>query len=82
MYGSIPQLAGTQVHFRQRVISTPGVVVITSSENSHLPSVDEAAAGPPFSESRLKSIETRTQTETAREELLTPPETSSARCNL
>ena len=60
----------------QRVISTPGVVVTTRSENSHLPSVDEAAAGPPSSESRPQSTETRTQTETAREALLTPPETN------
>ncbi|QZD73270.1 ParB family protein [Pseudomonas sp. 3-2] len=58
-----------------RVISTPGNVVATPSENKHLPSVDGAAAGPPTSESRPKPTETRTQTETAREELLTPPET-------
>ncbi|MCF5724043.1 ParB family protein [Pseudomonas syringae] len=62
----------------QRVISTPGVVVTTPSENSHLPSVDEASVGPPSSESRPQSIETRAQTKTAREELLTPPETNIA----
>ncbi|WP_223510755.1 ParB family protein [Pseudomonas sp. BF-R-05] len=60
----------------QRVISTSGVVVTTPSENDHLPSVDEAAAGPPSSKPRPKSTEVRTQTETAREELLTPPETN------
>lgn len=60
----------------QRVTSTPGVVVTTPLENSHLPSVDEAAAGPASSEARPESTETRTQTETAREELLTPPETN------
>lgn len=31
----------------QHAISTPGVVVTTPSENSHLPSDDEAATGPP-----------------------------------
>lgn len=60
----------------QWVIATPGVVVTTPSGNSFPPSVVEAAAGPPSSESRPKSSETRTQTETAREELLTPPETN------
>ncbi|MCS3514464.1 ParB family protein [Pseudomonas grimontii] len=55
----------------------PGIV-ITPSENSHLPSVDEAAAGPPPSESRPPSVETRTRTETARDEQLTLPETNVA----
>ena len=59
-----------------RVISTPGVIVTTPSENSHPSSVDDAAAGPPSSERHPKSTETRTQTETAREELPTPPETN------
>ena len=55
----------------------PGVVS-TSLENSHLPSIDEAAAGPPSSESRPPSTETGTRAETAPEEQLTLPETNVA----
>jgi hypothetical protein len=62
----------------QQVISTPGVVFTTLSENIHLPSIDEATAGPPSSESHPKSTETRPQTEPTREEPLTPPETNVA----
>ncbi|WDG77577.1 chromosome partitioning protein ParB [Pseudomonas chlororaphis] len=53
----------------QRVISTPGIVATTPSENSPQPSIDKAAAEPPSSKLRPKA-------ETAREELLTPPETN------
>ncbi|MBD9466356.1 ParB family protein [Pseudomonas sp. Pdm06] len=55
----------------------PGIV-ITPSEASHLPSVDETAAEPPTSESRPPSVETRIRTEKAREEKLTLPETNVA----
>ncbi|MED7666697.1 chromosome partitioning protein ParB [Pseudomonas moraviensis subsp. stanleyae] len=61
-----------------RAVSTPGVVVTTPSGNSLLPSIDEAAAGYSSSESRLKPNETRAQAQTAREELLTPPERNVA----
>lgn len=61
----------------ERIISTPGVVVATPPENIHLPRVNEAAAGPPWSESHPKPTETRVQTETAREESLTPPHTNA-----
>ncbi|VVQ25718.1 ParB family protein [Pseudomonas fluorescens] len=60
----------------QRVNSTPGVVVTTPSENSPLSIVDEAASEPTSSESRTQLTETRTQSDTARKELLTPPETN------
>lgn len=70
------ELSGTQ-----QVISTPGVVASAPSENSHLPSVGEAAAEPPSSESRSQSTETRTQTETARGALLTAPETNGSAVN-
>ena len=76
LLGQSYRMLALELSDTQRVISTPGVVVTAPSENSHLPSVDEAAAGPPASESRSKSTETRPQTETAREELLTPPETN------
>ncbi|MCD7037695.1 MULTISPECIES: ParB family protein [Pseudomonas fluorescens group] len=59
----------------QRVIRTPGVVV-TPLANNPLPSVDDPAAEPPLSEVHSKSAETRTQTETEREEQLTLPETN------
>ncbi len=52
----------------------PGVI-ITPSEDSHLPSVDEAATGSPSSESPPQSVATRTWGETVREEQLTQPET-------
>ncbi|MCA4963626.1 ParB family protein [Pseudomonas sp. Y24-6] len=76
LLGQSYRILALELSDTQRVISTPGVVVTTPSENSHLPSVDEAAAGPPASESRPQSTDTRTQTETTREELLTPPETN------
>ncbi|MCX9150178.1 ParB family protein [Pseudomonas sp. TB1-B1] len=61
----------------QRVIRTPGVVV-TPPKNNPLPSVDELAAEPPPFEPHFKSAETRTQTETEREEQVTLPETNVA----
>lgn len=76
LLGQSYRMLALELSDTQRVITTPGVVVTTPSENSFPPSVDEAAAGPPSSESHPKSTETRTQTETAREELLTPPETN------
>lgn len=76
LLGQSYRMLALELSDTQRVMSTPGVVATTPSENSHLPSVDEAAAGPPSSESHPKSTETRNQTETAREELLTPPETN------
>ncbi|MGY2146731.1 ParB family protein [Pseudomonas azotoformans] len=76
LLGQSYRMLALELSDTQRVISTPGVVVTTPSENSHLPNDNEAAAGPPSSESRPQSTETWTQTETAREELLTPPETN------
>jgi len=76
LLGQSYRMLALELSDTQQVISTPGVVVTTPSENSHLPSVDEAAAGPPSSESSPTSTETRTQTETARKELLTPTETN------
>ncbi|MFS2093009.1 ParB family protein [Pseudomonas sp. Pseusp11] len=76
LLGQSYRMLALELSDTQRVISTPGVVVTTPSENSHLPNVDEVAAGPPSSGSRPKSTETRIQTETAREELLTPSETN------
>ena len=78
LLGQSYRMLALELSDTQRVISTPGVVVTMPSENSHLPSVGEAAVGPPSSESRSKSTEPRTQTETAREELLTPPETNGS----
>ena len=76
LLGQSYRMLALELSDTQRVISTPGNVVATPSENKHLPSVDGAAAGPPTSESRPKPTETRTLTETAREEPLTPPETN------
>jgi hypothetical protein len=74
LLGQSYRMLALELSDTQRVISTPGVVVTTPSENSHLPSVDEAAAGLPSSVSRPTSTKARTQAETAREEVLTPPE--------
>ncbi|MCT8962801.1 ParB family protein [Pseudomonas veronii] len=76
LLGQSYRMLALELSDTHRVISTPGDVVTTPSENRHLPSVDDAAVEPPSSESRPKSTETRTQTETAQEELLTPPETN------
>lgn len=59
----------------QRVIQTPGVVVMPP-QNNLLTSVDEPAAEPPTSKPHSKSTDTRTQTGTEREEQLTLPETT------
>jgi ParB family protein of integrating conjugative element (PFGI_1 class) len=76
LLGQSYRMLALELSETQRVISTPGVVVTTPSENSHPPSVDEVGAGPPSSESRPKSTESRTQTEPIPEELLTAPETN------
>jgi ParB family protein of integrating conjugative element (PFGI_1 class) len=75
LLGQSYRMLALELSDTQRVVSTPGLVVTTPSENSHQPSVDEAATGPPSSGSRPKPNETRPQTHSAREELLTPPET-------
>lgn len=59
-----------------RVIQTPGSA-ITPLEKPDLPSVDEAAARSPSS-TPSRPTETKTQTKTAGEELLTQPETNVA----
>ncbi|MGF6708592.1 ParB family protein [Pseudomonas frederiksbergensis] len=76
LLGQTYRMLALELSDTQRVISTPGDVVTRPSKNSHLPSVNEVAAGPPSSDPHSKSTETRTQTETAREELLTPTETN------
>ncbi|MCF5702261.1 ParB family protein [Pseudomonas syringae] len=76
LLGQSYRMLALELSDTQRVISTSGVVVTPPSENSHLPSVDKPAAGPPSSEPRPQSTATRTQTEPTREELLTPPETN------
>ncbi|UZD97684.1 chromosome partitioning protein ParB [Pseudomonas corrugata] len=76
LLGQSYRMLALELSETQRAISTPGVVVTTPPEKSPLPSVDEAAAGPPSSESRPKSTETRTQTQTAPVEPLAPPETN------
>jgi ParB family protein of integrating conjugative element (PFGI_1 class) len=92
LLGQSYRMLALELSDTQRVISTPSDVVTTPSKNSHLPSDNEVAAGPPSSESRpiehklqpitpeshSKSTEVRPQTEPTREELLTPPETNVA----
>ncbi|MDR6581547.1 ParB family protein [Pseudomonas extremaustralis] len=77
LLGQSYRMLALELSDTQRVISTPGIVVTTPSENNRLPGVDEAAAGPLSYESHPQSAKTRTQTETAREELLAPPETNA-----
>lgn len=73
LLGQSYRMLALELSDTQQVLRTPGVVV-TSSENSHPSSIDETAASP----LSPKTTETRTQTETAREELLTLPETKVA----
>ncbi|WP_339492685.1 ParB family protein [Pseudomonas rhizophila] len=77
LLGQSYRMLALELSATQRDIRTPGVVV-TPSDNSHPPSVDDTAAGPPYSESRPQSIETRTRAETAPEEQLVLPETNVA----
>ncbi|WP_262137733.1 ParB family protein [Pseudomonas sp. Marseille-Q5117] len=76
MLGQSYRMLALELSDTHRIISTPGVVVTTPSENNHLPNDNEAAAGPPSSESHSKSTVTRTQTKSTPEEQLTPPETN------
>ncbi|MFJ4085463.1 ParB family protein [Pseudomonas psychrophila] len=77
LLGQSYRMLALELSDTQRVISTPGIVITTPSENSPLPSVNEAAAEPLSSDPHPKSTETKSQTETAQEELLTPPETDA-----
>ena len=76
LLGQSYRMLALELSDTQRVVSTHGLVASAPPENNHLTSVDEAAVGPTSSESRPQSTETRAQTETAREELLTPTETN------
>jgi ParB family protein of integrating conjugative element (PFGI_1 class) len=77
LLGQSYRMLALELSATQRVISTPGVVASASSENSHLTSVDEAAAVSASSESRPQTNEARSQTEPTPEELLTAPETNA-----
>ncbi|OCR25337.1 chromosome partitioning protein ParB [Pseudomonas syringae] len=77
LLGQSYRMLALELSDTQRVISTPGIVITTPSENSHLPSVNEAAAEPLSSDPHPKSTETKSHTETAQEELLAPPETNA-----
>ena len=76
LLGQSYRMLALELSDTQRVISTPGTVVTTPSENNHLPSVDVAAAGAPSSEPHSKSTDASPQIEPTREELLTPPGTN------
>ena len=73
LLGQSYRMLSLELSDTQRDLRTPGVVV-TPSENSQPSSIDETAAGP----LSPQTTKTRTQTETAREELLTLPETNVA----
>ncbi|VVN56803.1 hypothetical protein PS687_02461 [Pseudomonas fluorescens] len=75
LLGQSYRILALELSDTQQVISTPGAVVTTPSENSHPPSVGEAAPGS-FSESHPQSTEPRTQTETSRKKVLTQSETN------
>jgi len=76
LLGQSYRMLALELSDTQRVISTPGTVVTTPSENNHLPSVDIAAAGAPSSEPHSKSTDGSPQIKPTREELLTPPGTN------
>ncbi len=77
LLGQSYRMLALEMSDTQRVISTPGIVVPTASENSHLASVDVPAAGAPSSDSRPQSTEIKHQTETARKVMLIPAETNA-----
>ena len=76
LLGQSYRMLALELSDAQRVISTPAVVLTKPSENSHLPSIDVAAAGAPSSEPHSKSTDARPQTEPTRKELLTPTGTN------
>lgn len=77
LLGQSYRMLALELSDTQRVVSAPGVVVTTPPENRHVPSENKAAAEPPSSEPRPKSTGARTQTETAGEVPLAPPETTA-----
>jgi len=77
LLGQSYRMLALELSDTQQVISTPGVALTAPSENIHLPSIDEASAGPLSSDPHPKSTETKSQTETAQEELLIPPQTNA-----
>ncbi|KTB77665.1 chromosome partitioning protein ParB [Pseudomonas syringae pv. syringae PD2774] len=76
LLGQSYRMLALELSDTQRVISTPGIVVTTPSENNHLSGVDVAAAGASSSEPHSQSRDARPQTEPTREELLTSPGTN------
>lgn len=76
LLGQSYRMLALELSDTHRIISTPGIAVTSPSENSDLSSIDEVAAGPLASGPHPKLTEARTQTETAREEQLTPPYTN------
>lgn len=77
LLGQSYRMLALELSDTQRVISTPGVARTAPSENIHLPSIDEASAGPLSSDPHPKSTETKSQTEIAQEDLLTPPQSNA-----
>ena len=77
LLGQSSRMLALELIDTHRVIPTPDVVVTTPRENYHLLSDDDAAAEPLSSDPHPKSTETKSQTETAREEQFTPPETTA-----
>jgi hypothetical protein len=78
LLGQSYRMLALEMSDTQRVISTPGIVASTPSENSPLPSVDDdgAATGPSSSDCYPKSTDAGAQTEPTRDELLAAPETN------
>ena len=75
LLGQSYRMLALELSDTQRVISTPGVVVTTPSENNVPPSIDEAEAEPPSSKPRPKSTESLIEPRI--EELPAPPETNA-----
>ncbi|MGP5328208.1 ParB family protein [Pseudomonas helleri] len=77
LLGQSYRMLALELSNSKRVISTRGVALTAPTENIHLPSVNEAATEPLSSDPHPKSTETKCQTETVREELLTPLQTNA-----
>ncbi|MQB14581.1 chromosome partitioning protein ParB [Pseudomonas lactis] len=77
LLGQSSRMLALELSDTQRVVSTPGAVTSTPSENVYPPSVHEAAAEPPSSDAGTKSTEAESRIEPVSEELLAEPETNA-----
>lgn len=76
LLGQSYRMLALELSDTQRVVSTPGAVTTTPSENIYPPSEHEAAAEPPSSDTESQSTQVESRIESISEELLAEPETN------